>query len=79
MKTADRGWIFHALAPLPTLAFLAFGIAREAHQNGGLAGMGLHAWGEALAWSVLPFFGTISVVILVDVLRARRKKSSNAS
>jgi len=71
MKTADRGWIFHALAPLPTLAFLAFGIAREAHQNGGLAGMGWHSWAEASAWGVVPFVVTVVVVLTVDVIRSK--------
>ena len=68
----DRGWIWHTLAPLPTLAFLGFGIAREAHQNGGLAGMGWHSWGEAFAWSALPFLGTVAVVLAWDVIRSRR-------
>ena len=72
MKTTDRGWIFHALAPLPTLAFLAFGIAREAHQNGGLAGMGWHSWAEASAWGLAPFVVTVAVVLAWDVIRSRR-------
>jgi hypothetical protein len=68
----DRGWIYHALAPLPTLAFLAFGIAREAHQNGGLAGMGSKSWLEGFSWGLAPFLGTVAVVIAWDAIRSRR-------